>query len=128
MASVVTNTGIKAFVDALVADNTVKYIGIGSGTGGTATDTDLQATLAETRATGTLSAVTTNTTDDTFQCQGTLSITDTDAITECGVFDAAGTGATPTGGNMQIYADFSVINLISGDSLTLTIKAVGDQA
>lgn len=128
MAALVPNTGIKKFVDVLVADNTAKYIGIGSGTGQTAAATDLATTLAETRATGTLSAQTTNTTDDTFQASGTVSITGNRAITECGVFDAAGTGATPSGGNLIIYADFSVINLVSGDSITLTVQAVGDQA
>jgi hypothetical protein len=29
---------------------------------------------------------------------------------------------------MQIYGDFSVINLASGDSITFTVKAVLDQA
>ena len=47
---------------------------------------------------------------------------DGDAITEVGVFDAAGTGSPPTGGNMDIYGDFSVINLAASDSIAFTIK------
>jgi hypothetical protein len=50
------------------------------------------------------------------------------AITEVGVFDAAGSGNPPSGGNLVIYGDFSVINLASGDSILFTINCVLDQA
>jgi hypothetical protein len=41
------------------------------------------------------------------------------AITEIGAFDSVGTRSPPTGGNMDLYSDFAVINLSSGDSLSL---------
>ena len=38
------------------------------------------------------------------------------------MFDAAGAASPPTGGNMDIYGDFSVINLASGDSIAFTVN------
>lgn len=80
-------------------------------------------TTTENRTTGTSSQVTTTQTNDTYQVVGTITALGTRAITEVGVFDAAGTGSPPTGGNMGIYGDFSVINLASGDSIAFTVKA-----
>jgi hypothetical protein len=128
MASFVTNTGLKAFVDALVGTDSVKYLGWGTGSGQNAASTDLATAANESRVAGTDSAEDTNTTDDTFQVTGTITAGGSRAITEVAVFDAAGSGNPPSGGNMQIYGDFSVINLASGDSITFTVKAVLDQA
>ena len=128
MASFVTNTGLAAFVAALVALDTNKYIGWGTGTGQAVTSTDLATAAAESRTSGTDSAQTTNTTGDTFRVTGTVTATGTRAITEVGVFDAAGSGNPPTGGNMNIYGDFSAINLAADDSIAFTIEAVLDQA
>ena len=44
------------------------------------------------------------------------------AITEVGAFDAAGSSSPPTGGNMDVYCDFSVINLALGDSISFTLN------
>jgi len=79
-------------------------------------------TTTESRTTGTSSQVTTTQTNDTYQVTGTITAAGTRAITEVGVFDAAGTGSPPTGGNMDIYGDFSVINLASSDSIAFTVK------
>jgi hypothetical protein len=76
----------------------------------------------EARTTGTASQVTTTVTNDTYQVVGTITAAGTRAITEVGVFDAAGSGSPPTGGNMCIYGDFSVVNLSSGDSIAFTVK------
>lgn len=124
MASIFTNTGRAAAAAALVAANTTKYLQWGVGSGQTASSTALANTTGttESRATGTMSSVTVTTTNDTAQIVGTLTAAGSRAITEVGVFDAAGSGSPPTGGNMNLYGDFSVINLASGDSIAFTIK------
>ncbi len=122
MASTITNTGLKAVVDALVADDVVKWLGWGTGTGQGATATDLATAAAESRTDGTPAAATTNTTDDTLRVTGTITATGTRAITEVGVFGAS------TGAVMRMYADFSAINLVADDSIAFTIDTVFDQA
>ena len=128
MASLVTNTGLAEFVTALVATDAVKYIGWGEGTGQGVTSTDLANAADEARTNGTDSAQTTTTTGDTFRVVGTVTATGARAITEVAVFDGAGSGTPPTGDNMAIYGDFSVINLATADSITFTINVVLDQA
>lgn len=44
----------------------------------------------------------------------------TRAITELGIFDAAGSGSPPIGGNMDFYADFAAVNLGNTDQLVPT--------
>lgn len=121
MASLVTNTGIKEFVDALVADNTVKWVGWGTGTGAGVASTDLTTASAETRTNGTPAAATTNTTDDTYRITGTITSLSTQTITEVGVFSAS------TGAVLRIYGDFTGIGLNNGDSIAFTIDTVLDQ-
>ena len=64
---------------------------------------------------------TTTVTNDKVTFTGTLTAAGARAITEIGVFDAAGSGSPPTGGNMDVYGDFSVVNLASGDSIAFTV-------
>lgn len=95
---------------------------IGWGTGGTAegaTQTALVTEVTDTaRATGTSSRVTTTTTNDSYQVVGTITATTTRAITEAAMFDAV------TAGNMFVRALFTVINLLTGDSIQFTFKVV----
>jgi hypothetical protein len=128
MASFVTNLGLKAFVDALITGNAVKHVGWGTGSGQNVASTDLATPANESRVAGALSNEQTNTADDTFQVVAEIVAGGTRVITEVGVFDAAGSGNPPSGANLDIYGDFSVINLASGDSITFTIQAVLDQA
>jgi len=120
-ATVLTNKGAALFADrARTSPGTYttspKFIGIGTG-GTTAAVTDTALTTeVETRASGTESTQTTTVTGDTYQTQGTVSITATRAIIESGIFDAS------TSGNMATSATFSAINLLSGDSIQLTWK------
>ncbi len=79
-------------------------------------------TTTESRTTGSSARVTTTQTNDTWQVTGTVTAAGTRAITEVGLFDAAGSGSPPTGGNMCVYGDFSVINLASSDSIAFTVK------
>lgn len=93
------------------------------GTGSAAAaSANVVTTTTEARTAGTSSQVTTTQTNDTYQVVGTITAAGARAITEVGVFDAAGSGSPPTGGNMDIYGDFSVINLATGDSIAFTVK------
>jgi hypothetical protein len=95
----------------------------GTGTGAAASaNVVTTTTTTEARTTGTSSQQTTTQTNDTYQVVGTITALGTRAITEVGVFDAAGTGSPPTGGNMDIYGDFTVINLVTNDSIAFTVK------
>lgn len=125
MASLVTNLGKGMFTAALHAyASRPLYLQWGVGSGQTAASTALNSTTGttEARVTGTSSQQTTSTTNDTYQVTGTITAAGSRSITEVGVFDAAGSGSPPTGGNMGIYGDFAVINLSSGDSIAFTIK------
>ena len=123
-ATVVTSVGkgiiAQRMFGATPSQAEPKYIGIGTGATGAArtavaADTAL-TTGVETRATGTGSAVTTTTTNDTHQCVGTVTATASRSVDEAGVFDASTTG------NMYVSATFAVISLSSGDTLQLTFK------
>lgn len=125
VATKLTNKGAAMAADRLrttpgTYTNPPKYIGIGTGATGAArtaavTDTAL-STEVETRAAGTESTVTTTVTGDTYQTQGTISITATRSVDEIGTFDAS------TVGNMGVSATVNVISLNSGDSLQVTAK------
>jgi hypothetical protein len=98
-----------------------KWIGIGTGATGAARtavvgDTAL-STEVETRAVGTESVVTTSVTGDTMQVVGTITATAGRAVDEAATFDQLAAG-----GNIGISATFPVINLLTGDSLQLTMK------
>ena len=131
MASFVTNTGLANVTAAWHAyASRSRYLQWGTGTGQSVTSTTVASTTGttESRTTGTTSQVTTTTTNDTYQVTGTIVAIGTPAITEAGVFDAAGSGNPPTGSNMDIYGDFSAINLAANDSITFTVQVVMDQA
>lgn len=99
------------------------YLQWGTGSGAAASANVVTTTsTTEARTAGASSQVTTTQTNDTYQVAGTITALGTRAITEVGVFDAAGSGNPPTGGNMDIYGDFSVINLATSDSIAFTIK------
>jgi hypothetical protein len=127
MASVFTNAG-KANVTAAwhAFASRAKYLQWGTGSGQVATDNavDNTAGTTEARTDGTSSQQTTSVANDTYQVVGTITALGARAITEVGVHDAAGSGSPPTGGNMDMYGDFSVINLATGDSITFTVKVV----
>lgn len=128
MAALVTNLGLANATAAWHAyTSRPLYAGWGTGSGQTAASTTLAAAANESRATGTSSQQTTNTTSDTYRVVATITAGADRAITEAALFDAAGSGNPPTGGNMDIYGDFSVINVPSGSSITFTFNTVLDQ-
>ena len=126
VATVLTNKGKAGFAERarttpVTYTTAPKWIAVGTGATGAArtavaADTAL-TTEVETRAVGTESVVTTTQTGDTYQTLGTVSITNTRAIDESGMFDQLAAG-----GNMYTSATLNVINLLNGDSLQLTWK------
>jgi hypothetical protein len=124
MASLVTNAGFAHFTAAILASNIMRYLQWGVGSGQTAASNTVADTTGttEARTAGALSQQTTTVANDTIRCVGTITALAALAITEVGVHDAAGTGTPPTGGNMDVYGDFSVINLAPGDSITFTVN------
>lgn len=130
MASLVTNNGLAEIVGAVVDANDARFLQWGEGSGQVATDNALDdvGDTTEDRTAGTMSAQTENTTGDTIQIVGTITAAGTRAITEVGVFDAAGSGSPPTGGDMVFYGDHSAVNLGTGDSVTYTVKVTLSQA
>jgi hypothetical protein len=123
MTARVQNNGLANITAALVAYTTLpKYLQWGTGTGAAASaNVVTTTTTTESRTTGSASQQTTTQTNDTYRVTGTITALGTRAITEVGVFDAVGSGSPPTGGNMCIYGDFTVINLATSDSIAFTI-------
>lgn len=131
MASFVTNGGLDNLTAAWHNYSTrPRHLqwGEGSGQGVSSNAINAAGNTTEARTAGTSSQQTTTTTNDTYRVTGTIVAAGSRAISEVGVFDAAGSGSPPTGGNMGIYGDFSVINLATNDSITFTVNTVFDQA
>lgn len=112
---VVTTAFVNFLVDQLQTETTeigdFKYHD--SGVGGTAeniTDTDIETTDGEARATGSQ----TEADPDDYQSVGTISYTTTKAIVEHGLFSQV------TGGTLMDRTVFTTINVGSGDSIQFT--------
>lgn len=123
-ATVVTNSGkaiaAKRHLGSTPSQAEPNYIGIGTGATGAArtavaADTAL-STAVESRVAGTGTNVTVTNTNDAYQTVGTITATGSRAVDEAGTFDAS------SAGNMDISATFPVVNLLTGDSIQLTVK------
>ncbi len=124
-ATVITTVGKAIIADQLRTSPgtytvTPKFCGMGVGATGAArtavvADTAL-STEVETRTTGTESTVTTSTTGDTYQVQGTITATTNRSVDEFGLFDASSSG------HMFLSATFAVVSLANGDSIQFTAK------
>lgn len=121
---VVTTAFVTFVVDQLQTETSVfgdfKYHDSGVGTTAeNITDTGIETTDAESRATGTQTESAAN----AYRSVGTISYTTTKAITEHGLFNDATTGT------LMDRTVFSAINVVSGDSIqftyTLTVSAGG---
>ncbi len=121
MTARVQNNGLARITSLLIAASWYLQWGTGSGAAATANAVTTTSTT-EARVAGTMTQQTTTVTDDTMQAAGTITAAGSRAITEVGLFDAAGSGSPPTGGNMDVYGDFTVINLSNGDSIAFTVK------
>lgn len=123
VSNLVTNAGmagVASRINGSGAEAAFTYIAVGTGTtAANAADTTLQTELATSglsRASATASRVTTDVTNDTAQLSYAFSVTGTQAVTESGVLNAAASGVLL---NRQV---FSAINVVNGDTLTLTHK------
>lgn len=119
MATVLTNAG-KAIVTNRLRSGGTEPLNVAWGTGaGTAAIADTTLfTEATPRAAGTSSQATTTVTNDTYQVVATVTATGTLAITNAGLFDVI----TASTGNLFVKGDFTVINLVSADSIQFTFK------
>ena len=112
--------GIASRINGDGAEAAFTYIAVGTGvTAADVADTTLQTETAVSglsRAAATASRVTTDTTNDTAQLAKTFSVTGTVAVTESGVLNAASVGV------LLARQVFSAINVVNGDSLTITWK------
>lgn len=120
MADVLTNLGEEFFVDQLVAGAAL-YGGWGTGAGTAAkTDTTLSTAATEARVAATLSKSGTGSAAK-FRSVFTITADGTKTITNYGLFDAAGTGSPPSGGNLVIHGDHSGVALNASDSIQYTV-------
>jgi len=126
VSNLITNVGM-ATVPALLTGGTsygvYKFVAVGTGTNAAAaTDVTLQAetiSIGMNRGTATVTSTTTDVTNDTAQLVLAFTITGTAAVTESGVFNQGGAANV---GTMLARQVFSAINVVSGDTLTLTWK------
>jgi hypothetical protein len=112
---VVTTAFVNFLVDQLQTETSVfgDFKFHDSGVGTTAeniTDTAMETTDGESRATGTQ----TETSANIYRSVGTISYTSTKAITEHGLFNDA------TAGTLMDRTVFSAINVLNGDSISFT--------
>lgn len=117
MTARVQNSGLARITSLLIAATWFFQWGTGTGAAATA-NVVTTTTTTEARSAATLTQQTTTVTNDTFRATGTVTAAGARAITEVGLFDAVGSGSPPTGGNMDMYADFTVVNLATGDSIS----------
>jgi len=119
MATVLTNAG-KAIVTNRIKGSGTEPLNVAWGTGaGTAAIADTTLfTEATPRAAGTSTQQTTTVTNDTYQVVATVTATGTLAITNAGLFDVI----TASTGNLFVKGDFTVINLVTADSIQFTFK------
>lgn len=121
MVARVQNNGLARITSLLTAASWYFQWGTGSGALASANVVTTTSTT-EARTLSTPAQGTTTVTNDKMVLTGTITAAGTRAITELGVFDAAGSGSPPTGGNMDIYGDFTVINLSTNDSIFFTVN------
>jgi hypothetical protein len=125
----VTNTGHNIITGLMIKVGSgpgftvPSYVGWGTGTtAAAATDTNLTTPSNEARVNCTMTQFTTSVTNDTMRAQGTVTSASNQTIAECGLFDAAGTGTPPTGGNFFLHAVFTGLPLNINDSIAFDIR------
>jgi len=120
-ASVLTSAGKAIVTNLLIGSGTVpKWLGLGVGaTGADRTaavgDTALSSQTGSRVGTNNPTRTTTTVANDTWNLSQTFTASGAVAIDEAGIFDAS------TSGNMFFSATFPVVNLLSGDSITVSV-------
>lgn len=123
MAAVIVNGGKQQISAALVTPQKYGQWGTGAGTAAVA-DTGLfsTSTTTESRVAATQTQVAGAQTLSKIQYAFTITAAGARTVLEVGLFDAAGTGSPPTGGNFFLHADHGSTVLASGDSIAYTIQ------
>lgn len=121
MVARVQNNGLARITSLLAAASWWLQWGTGSGAAATA-NVVTTTTTTEARTAASTAQGTTTVTNDKLVLTGTITAAGARDITEVGSFDAVGSGSPPTGGNMDVYGDFSVINLATSDSIAFTVN------
>ena len=121
MVARVQNNGLARITTLLAAAAWWLQWGTGSAAAAAA-NVVTTTTTTEARVSAATSQGTTTVTNDKLILTATLTAAGARAITEVGAFDAVGTGSPPIGGNMNFYADFSVVNLAASDSIAFTLN------
>lgn len=110
--------GVASRINGSGGEAAFTYIAVGTGTTAAAIgDTTLQTELATSglsRASATASRVTTDTTNDTARLVLAFTVSGTAAVTESGVLNASSSGV------LLARQVFSALNVVSGDTLTIT--------
>lgn len=121
MADIFTAVGESVVTDYITGDASAPanyYVGWGtSATAAAKGDTDLNTAANEAR----VAATETQPAADTAQWVATLTSASAQTIQEVGLFDAAGSGTPPSGGNLIIHANHGGIALGIGDKIEYTI-------
>lgn len=122
ISNLITNAGmagVASRINGADSEDAFTYIAIGTGTtSANATDTALETEITTgggARASATASRTTTDVTNDTARLVKTFTFSDTFAVTEAGALNAGSSGVLL---NHQV---FSAVNVVSGDSLQVTI-------
>ena len=112
----ITNVGIEEVAKLIIGAGTA-FSNVAIGTGTTAFDSASTTLNNEyKRDTATTSTATTDTTGDTAQFVKTFTFTESQNITEAGIFNNS------TGGTLLAAQTFSAIGVADGDSLQITYK------
>jgi hypothetical protein len=122
----VVDAGLGLTTGFILAGGATEPHHIAWGTGSTpaaTSDTGIETAPGEARTAGTGSQTNTGgTTNDTYQVVGTITATNTRAITEVALYTDA------SAGTCFLHGTFSTINLSTNDSIQFTIKAIYNQA
>ncbi len=114
MTAQVQNNGLARITAALLG--LTFWLGWGTGNSVAKSANDLVSVASEARVVATSAQGTKTVANDSLTLIGTITAVAPRTITEVGAFDAA------SGGNIDLYADFAVVNLNAGDSLAYTLN------
>jgi hypothetical protein len=120
MTARVQNSGLARITAALAVLSW--WIQWGTGSDAAASDNVVTAATTEARAAASAVQGAFNVTNDSLVLKATIVAASDVIITEVGVFDDAGAGSPPVGGNMVFYSDCGPITLNAGSSIGFTIN------
>jgi hypothetical protein len=114
MTAQIQNNGLARITATLAALSF--WLGWGVGSAAAKSATNLQSPAPEARAVATAAQGTVTISNDALILTAVITATAPHAITEFGAFDAA------SGGNLDFYSDFVVMNVNAGDSINYTLN------